>query len=78
MIFQQGREFPLGQRPAEQIALHGVAAVLNQEALLILGFHPFGNHLQAQAATERDNGADDGRAAGAAADVNYRRIAIIV
>lgn len=46
-------------RPAEQIALDFVTAVLAQEVQLLMGFHAFGDHREVQAVGHGDDGAGD-------------------
>src|ERR1700741_1921557 len=59
------------QRTAEQIALHLVAAVLAQEAALLLGLHALGDHAQLEPVRQADDGAGDGFVALAAAQVAH-------
>jgi hypothetical protein len=60
------------QRAAEQIALHFIAAVLAQEAALLLGLHAFRDHAQAQAVRQSDDGAGNRLVAAAAAKVAHK------
>ena len=46
-------------RPADEIALHVVAAAGPQEIDLRLGFHAFGDHLDLQLLRQRDDRAGD-------------------
>src|SRR5262249_13607866 len=48
-------------RPADKIALDGVALFAGEELALLLGLHAFGNDRQVESAAERDHGADDRR-----------------
>jgi len=49
------------QGPGEEVALEHVAAVARQEHALGFVFDPFGDHFEAQAVAERDDGARDRR-----------------
>src|SRR5258706_9047059 len=46
--------------PAEQVALHLVAAPLGQVGQLVGGFDALGDHLETEAVAEGDHGRDDG------------------
>src|SRR6185369_9024311 len=48
-------------RPAEEIALHRVAAFVGEEAELLLGLDAFGNDRHFEAMAEIDDGANDRR-----------------
>src|SRR5579872_871049 len=58
------------QRLADEIALHGVAALFGQETKLFLGFHAFGHDRHFQAMTEADDGANDRRRLRIAAEIH--------
>ena len=60
-ILQQRENFLRRQRFAVKKALHGVAAAFEQEVELLLRFHPFGHHLEAQAVSHGDDGGHDRR-----------------
>ncbi len=53
---EEGFEVCHRQRFAEQVALVQVATGLAQRNALLFGFHPFGDHVQPQAAREPDDG----------------------
>src|SRR5207245_11101659 len=48
-------------RLAEEIALHRVAALVREEAELLLGLYAFGNDRHFETVAEIDNGANDRR-----------------
>lgn len=49
-----------GQRFAKEITLYAVAVLGAQKAQLLGRFNAFGNHVEAEPAGKRDDGADDG------------------
>jgi len=57
-----------GQRLAEIVALHFVAASATKENSVALRFHALGDHRQPQAMRQRDDRHDDGPAFGALHD----------
>ena len=56
---QQGRNFLRRQRTAEDITLHDVALLFDDDRELGAGLHPFGDHAQAQRMRHRDDRRDD-------------------
>src|SRR5690606_27953561 len=61
------------QRLAEIISLHQVTAMLPQIFQLLSRFHSLGNHFQAQAMGQRNNGADYGCIIRISRDVIHKR-----
>src|ERR1700731_4027598 len=52
---------PDRQRFADEIALHRVAALVGEEAELLLGFHALGDDRHLEAVAKADHGSDDRR-----------------
>ena len=73
-LLQQLEHFIGGQGAAEEIALHGIAALRSQKIELLLGFDAFGHDPEMQATGHGDDGGDDGRVVLVYRDISHESL----
>ena len=71
---RHGLKFAHRHRPAEQVALVGVAALAGQKIPLCLGLHALGNHRQFQAGAQRHHHAGNGCIVGVLQHVAHKAL----